>query len=204
MNSAIPHSSLKIESLEKEIFEMTSRYKVLFLLSCCLLVGAQRMGITPSPDAVGKRNDQSPVTAADLAFLRAEPARKQKQKVATDGIQTRGEAVVLESAVVDVIRFSNSLSMWKIPGNYEKVMSRATKRGIELLQWPPKYGADKSVPLGSSRISGWKISSSSELSVRVDYGDMDSNGGLKWPPIVTWRMVFVKEDGRWKFDRYEE
>ncbi len=162
------------------------------------------MGSTQKFYSEEKRNDQSPVIAADLAFLRTEPARKQKQMVATDGIHTRGEAVVLESAVVDVIRFCNSLSLWKIPGNDEKVKSRATKRGIELLQWPPKYGANKIVPLGPMQISGWKIRSNSELSVRVDYGDMGPNGGLKWPPIVTWRMVFVKEDGMWKFDRYDE
>lgn len=183
---------------------MTLRYRKMVLMSCCLWVGTQAMGVTQKFYSDGKRNDLSPVIAADLAFLRAEPARKQKQMVATDGIQTRGEAVVLESAVVDVIRFCNSLSGWKIPGNYEQVMSRATKRGIKLLQWPPKYGANKIVPLGPMQISGWKISSSSELSVRVDYGDMGPNGGLKWPPIATWRMVFVKEDAMWKFDRYDE
>jgi hypothetical protein len=187
---------------EKREFKMTLPHKAMWLLSCCLWTGTQAFGITEISDFGAKRNDQSPLVATDLSFLRSEPSRKQKQKVESDGIKTKGDATILESAVIDVMRFCSGLSLWQYPGNYEKVMSRTTSRGASILQWPPKHGTDKIVPLSPMRYSAWRIVSNSELSVRVDYGDMGPNGGLKWPPIVTWRMVFLKQDGTWKFDGY--
>ncbi len=183
---------------------MNIPYRAICVLSCCLWCGTYAMTSTQPFDAGGKRGNQSPVIASDFGFLRAEPSKKQKQIVEVSGIKTKGDATVLESAVVDALRFCNSLSLWQYPGYTERVMSRVTKRGAESLQWPPHYGANKIVPLGPMRLSEWKIVSDSELSVRVDYGDMGPNGLLKWPPIVTWRMVFLKQDGTWKFDHYDQ
>ncbi len=186
------------------MIEIVLRYKVIFLLSFCLWGDAHATVVRTDSDLNRQRNEQSPINAGDLIFLTKEPSRKQKQLVETDGIRTKGDALVLESAVVDVLRFCGGLSLWQYSGYYERVMSRVTKRGAQVLEWPPKHGRDKIVPLSPMRYSGWKIVSNSDLSVRVDYGDMGVNGGLKWPPIVSWRMVFLREDGMWKFDRYEE
>ncbi len=40
------------------------------------------------------------------------------------------------------------------------------------------------------------------LAVTVDY-DVMENGRTKWPPVVTWRMVFILVDDVWEFDRYD-
>lgn len=138
---------------------------------------------------------------ADLKFLRTEPSRKQKQLVQTNGIHTYGDAKILESAVVDVLRFVGGLSLWQYPKYMEWVLSRATGRGAEVLQLPPKYGENKIVPLMIQRYSDWKIVADAELSVYVEFTDRDG-GYLKMPPIVSWRMVFVKVDNEWKFDGY--
>lgn len=154
-------------------------------------------------DAVGARNDQSPLIAKDLDFLRSDPFRKQKQVIESSGVQTRGEAKVLESAVADVLRFCGGLALWQHQGNRDTVLSGATERGAAMLQWPPKYGANKIVPLSPMQYSNWRIVSNSQISVRVDFGDMGPDGLLQRPPIASWRMIFLKVDGKWKFDRYE-
>lgn len=142
--------------------------------------------------------DVRPVTAEDLAFLKAEGRlRKQKQIVQPNGLRTAGEAKVLSGAIDGIIIFGMSLSYGlgpKSPGR-----KHITAHGLEVLVLPPPMPHDVTRGHYVSRWAGWDVRSPTELAVNADFSD---TSGVR-PPVLSQRMVFVLEAGVWKFDRYE-
>lgn len=144
-----------------------------------------------------------PVLPEDLEFLHKQPLRKQKQMVDPTGIETAAEAAVLATAIEEAIIFCIALPYGKPTASAGRGLRHITGRGLELVQLPPPLPYDATQRYHPQRYSNWDIRSQHELAVTVDYGLME-NGRMKWPPIATWRMVFLKQEGIWKFDRYEK
>ncbi len=144
-----------------------------------------------------------PVLPEDLAFLRKDPLRKQKQMIDPTGIDSATEAAVLATAIEGVIMLCISLPYGKPTASTGRGLRHITARGLETVQLPPPLPHDATRGYNPQRYSGWDIRSDHELAVTVDYGSME-NGRMKWPPMATWRMVFISVDGIWKFDHYDQ
>ncbi len=143
--------------------------------------------------------DMRPVTSEDLAFLRAEGRlRKQKQIVRSDGLRTVGEAKVLATAIDVVIIFSMSLSYGLRPTSPGR--RYITPHGLGIVELPPPLPHDASQRHYVSRLSDWDVRSLDQLAVTAEFGD---TSGAR-PPVMRHRMVFVRDGGLWKFDRYDK
>ncbi len=167
-----------------------------------LMLGGVNL-IAAEPEKQGLMKAGPPVLPDDLAFLRKDPLRKQKQMIDPTGIDSAAEAAVLARAIEGVIHLCISLPYGKPTESAGRGLRHITARGLELVQLPPPLPHDATRGYNPQRYSGWDIRSDHELAVTVDYGSME-NGRMKWPPMATWRMVFIEVDGVWKFDHYDK
>ncbi len=174
--------------------------RVLTLVSL-MLAGANMFAAEPAKPTPMKAGP--PVLPEDLAFLRKDPLRKQKQMIDPTGIDSATEAAVLATAIEGVIMLCISLPYGKPTASAGRGLRHITARGLELVQLPPPLPYDATQRHHPQRYSGWDIRSNHELAVTVDYGSME-NGRMKWPPMATWRMVFIEVEGVWKFDHYDK
>lgn len=170
-------------------------------LASLMLAGVNILAAEPAKPSPMKAGP--PVLPDDLAFLRKDPLRKQKQMIDPAGIDSASEAAVLASAIEGVIMFCISLPYGKPTASAGRGLRHITARGLALVQLPPPLPYDATQRYHPQRYSSWDIRSKHELAVKVDYGSME-NGRMKWPPMATWRMVFIDVDGVWKFDHYDE
>ncbi len=158
-----------------------------------------RCSLAQTPEGENPLSDTRPLQPEDLAFLRAEGRlRKQKQIVKPDGLRTAGEARILATAIDGIILFGGSLSYRldpKSPGR-----RHVTEHGLTAVILPPPLPYDGSQLHTVTRWSGWDVRSATELAVTADFGDVL---GVR-PPVLRQRMVFIRDDGVWKFDRYEQ
>lgn len=170
-------------------------------LASLMLVGVNMFAEEPEKSSLMKAGP--PVLPDDLAFLRKDPLRKQKQMIDSSGIDSAAEAAVLAKAIEGVIHLCISLPYGKPTESAGRGLRHITAHGLELVQLPPPLPYDATQRYHPQRYSGWDIRSDHELAVTVDYGSME-NGRMKWPPMATWRMVFIEVEGVWKFDHYDQ
>lgn len=170
-------------------------------LATLLLAGVNVLAAEPVKSPSMKAGP--PVLPEDLAFLRKDPLRKQKQMVDPTGIDSAAEAAVLARAIEGVIMFCISLPYGKPTESAGRGLRHITARGLELVQLPPPLPHDATRGHNPQRYSNWDIRNDHELVVTVDYGAME-NGRMKWPPMASWRMIFIEVDGVWKFDHYDQ
>jgi hypothetical protein len=145
-----------------------------------------------------------PVLPEDLAFIRREPLRKQKQMIDPTGIETAAEAAVLAVAIEGVILFCISLPYGIPTGPEGRGWRHVTARGLALVELPPPLPYDPTQRHNPQRYSDWDIRNNHELAVTVDYGSMGVGGRMTRPAKKTWRMVFIDVEGVWKFDHYDK
>ena len=147
------------------------------------------------------QSEARPVSPKDLEFLRVNPLRKQKQTVATTGIKTAYDAAVVADAIEGVMRFCISLPYGLDIRSRGRV--HVTDDGLKAVQLPPRLAHDPARRAFPQRYSDWHVRSDSEVAVTVLFGGIGA-AQVPAPSLATWRMVFLKQQGIWKFDHYDQ
>ena len=164
------------------------------MITCTLLLF---FGLSVSA-AVPNKSDMKSLNAhgIDISFLHDNPWRKQKINVDLDAIQSKEQMKIISAAINEIIYFIAMVS--NDPPSGQPVPLALTIAGRSNLRRPP-VDTSRSMPQRFSHIReyDWDVRNGSEIALTADFGIVPNH------PVYTDRFVFVKENGRWKFDRHE-
>jgi len=130
----------------------------------------------------------------DLAFVKQEPFRKQKQNLDTSSITTAHDARVIGEAITPVMRLLVALSYARFPESVNKDV--LTENGRAVLRQPPLRNEKNRLLFAS--VSGWKVCGDEMLSFSATYLDLFRKN--PW----TQNFLFTKVDGVWRFHDHAE
>jgi hypothetical protein len=184
----------------------------LFLWGALLLLAPPRALAQP---AAGTQ--APPAFKPDAGFLKDDPHRKTKQVVRLTGVKSEAELAIVRGAINDVIGFvrlfgitGSNLGNAKLssvsPEELEKIKAArvtwdafarmSTPRGRQSMPIEPASGHM------TMAMDEWAVESDSALSVRTDFRMTSFELKMVKDPVPqVHRLHFVKQDGKWLFDR---
>lgn len=133
--------------------------------------------------------------APDTSFLKEQPYLKMKRKVDLRGVPSQADLDVIKESINSIVFFFVNTIARDV--STERMTYITTNAGAQRLRLPPlqlvgggRYYTEK--------MYDWKVTGDSTITVTASFQDAVKRAASPY----TDTFIFVKEDGRWKFDRH--
>jgi len=134
-------------------------------------------------------------SALDTGFLKEQPYSRTKRHVDLTGVTSEADLDVIKDGINPIVFFFVSTIAADVP--IWRMTLMATNAGAQRLRLPPLEPNARS-RYYTERMYDWKVTGDSTITVTASF----QHPVKKVASPYTDTFIFVKEDGKWKFDRH--